>query len=46
MDWERGVEIAFICNNITDDKKVILAITHIQDYETRGWDKIMSTRRR
>ncbi|XP_027181973.1 uncharacterized protein LOC113780366 [Coffea eugenioides] len=46
LEWEKRIELAFDCNNYSEEQKVKLAVVELTDYAVVWWDQLSTSRRR
>ncbi|KAG7548172.1 Zinc finger CCHC-type [Arabidopsis suecica] len=46
FEWEKKIELVFVCQQYTKENKVKVAATEFYDYALSWWDQIVTTKRR
>ncbi|KAG7533170.1 Reverse transcriptase domain [Arabidopsis thaliana x Arabidopsis arenosa] len=46
LEWEKKIELVFVCQQYTEENKVKVAATELYDYALSWWDQIVTTKRR
>lgn len=46
MEWEKKIELVFVCQQYTEENKVKVAATEFYDYALSWWDQLVTTKSR